>query len=97
MKDEQIKPPKEIWSIDDVMHRLLPCPFCGEKPEIDKSYMPSEVDIRCTNNHCHVQPSIYESVTCIPHKPNDPRSTYSPMFEWHYKIICEKWNKRNDA
>jgi hypothetical protein len=79
-------------SIANVISSALPCPFCGEKPNVDKNYVPSTVEITCNNNDCHTRPSVYESVECVENKGDT--ITYSPMFEWHWQSILDKWNTR---
>ena len=80
-------------NIADVISSALPCPFCGEKPNVDKSYMPSEVEISCVNHNCHARPSVYESVQCVENKGDTV--TYTPMFEWHWQSVLDKWNTRH--
>ena len=55
--------------------------------------MPSTVEITCNNHDCHVRPSVYESVECIENKGDTV--TYTPMFEWHWKSVLDKWNTRH--
>lgn len=51
MKEEISKQVKiKALSITDVISSALPCPFCGEKPNVDKSYLPSEVEIKIFNS-----------------------------------------------
>ena len=42
---------------------------------------------------CNARPSIYESVKCVENKGDT--TTYSPMFEWHWKSVLNKWNTRH--
>ena len=70
--------------------KLKVCPFCGVKPNIDKSYLPTEVYIECVNNDCFVRPCISEGVECV----DNGNKTFSPLFEKSYPIIISKWNKR---
>ena len=55
-------------NIGAVISSALPCPFCGEKPTVDKNYMPSTVEITCNNHDCPARPSVYESVKCVENK-----------------------------
>ena len=56
------EPQNPQFNIGAVISNALPCPFCGEKPDVDKNYMPSTVEITCNNHDCHARPSVYESV-----------------------------------
>jgi len=76
-----------------VISNALPCPFCGEKPNVNKSYLPSTVGITCDNDKCHARPSVYERVQCVENKGDTV--TYSPMFEWHWQSVLDKWNTRH--
>ena len=88
------EPQNQQLNIADVISSSLPCPFCGEKPNVDKNYVPSIiVEITCNNNKCNVRPSVYESVTCVENKGDT--ATYSPMFEWHWQSVLDKWNTRH--
>lgn len=80
-------------NIGDVINSALPCPFCGEKPKVEKSYMPAEVKISCVNHNCPARPSVYESVQCVENKGDTV--TYTPMFEWHWQSVLDKWNTRH--
>lgn len=71
---------------------LLPCPFCGEKPVVDKNMAATSILIGCLGAKCHVKPFVYESVNC---KPDFPEAkTFRPMFEDHEASVAEKWNRR---
>jgi hypothetical protein len=87
------EPQKPQLNIGAVISSALPCPFCGEKPTIDKNYMPSMVEITCNNHKCHARPSVYESVQCVENKGDTV--TYSPMFDWHWQSVLDKWNARH--
>lgn len=93
MNENKIENGQPTLQQHDVISSALPCPFCGEKPKVDKSYMPSEVEITCNNSKCHVRPSVYESVQCIENKGNTV--TYTPMFDWHWQSVLDKWNARH--
>ncbi|AGO48447.1 hypothetical protein Phi10:1_gp107 [Cellulophaga phage phi10:1] len=84
---------KTKLNIDDVTEMALPCPFCGEKPAIDKNYMPSTVEITCINKNCKISPSVCENVQWVENKGDT--ETYRPMFDWHWQSILDKWNTRN--
>jgi hypothetical protein len=87
------EPQKTQLNIDAVISNALPCPFCGEKPTVDKNYMPSTVEITCNNHDCQAKPSVYENVQCVENKGDTV--TYSPMFEWHWQSVLDKWNTRH--
>jgi hypothetical protein len=87
------KPQTPQLNIGAVISSALPCPFCGEKPKVDKSYMPSQVEISCVNHKCPARPSVHESVQCVENKGDTV--TYTPMFEWHWKSVLDKWNTRH--
>jgi hypothetical protein len=96
MKKEEknlMKPQNMEFSIDYIIIMALPCPFCGEKPDVNKRYMPSNVEITCSNDKCHVTPSVSESVHCVENKGDTV--TYTPMFEWHWQSVLDKWNTRH--
>ena len=82
----------EYLNINDVTKNLLPCPFCGEKPDVEKYYLPATVEVMCNNENCNARPRISESVECV--KNEGDTETYSPMFDRHWKSIIEKWNRR---
>lgn len=83
---------KKSIILEDVTSMALPCPFCGERPKVGQSYMPTEIDIRCVNENCHSRPYVYESVQCKENKGDI--KTFTPMFELHYESILDKWNTR---
>ena len=87
------EPQKPQLNIDAVISSALPCPFCGEKPTVDKSYLPPTVEITCNNHDCHVRPSVYERVQCVENKGDS--ITYTPMFEWHWQSVLYRWNTRH--
>ena len=94
MKNETSKQVEtKALSIVDVISSALPCPFCGEKPTVDKNYVPSTVEITCNNHDCQARPSVYESVQCVENKGDTV--TYSPMFERHWQSVLDKWNTRH--
>lgn len=86
------EPQKPQLNIGDVISSVLHCPFCGDKPTVNKNYMPSTVEITCNNHDCYARPSVYESVQCVENKGDTV--TYSPMFEWHWQSVLDKWNTR---
>jgi Lar family restriction alleviation protein len=47
------------------MKQLLPCPFCGKEPEIDKYKIKGIMhwNVGCMNDHClvHVETDDFES------------------------------------
>jgi hypothetical protein len=87
------EPQKPQLNIAAVISSAFPCPFCGESPDVDKSYIPSTVEITCNNDKCNARPSVYEIVTCVENKGDT--ITYSPMFEWHWQSVLDKWNTRH--
>jgi hypothetical protein len=86
------KSQKLEFKVDYFTGIVLPCPFCGEKPDVNKYYMPSSVEISCSNDNCHVRPSVNESVRCVEQKGETV--SYKPMFEWHWQSVLDKWNIR---
>lgn len=79
----------------ELENNVLSCPFCGEKPSVDKNYVPPTIGIVCHNDKCHVRPSVYEKVRCVENKGDTV--TYTPMFEWHWQSILDKWNTRYNS
>lgn len=45
-----------------MMHELKPCPFCGEKPKVDRYFMPTMPNVlyavQCVNINCPTNPII---------------------------------------
>jgi hypothetical protein len=69
LKNENLNEPlKPQLNIAAVISSALPLSLCGEKPKVDKSYMPAEVEISCVNHNCPARPSVYESVQCVENK-----------------------------
>lgn len=64
---------------------LLPCPFCGAIPDVDKSYAYISITIGCLNKACAVKPFVSEAV--------DVKES-QPLFERHEGSIAAKWNHR---
>jgi hypothetical protein len=77
---------------DTLLATVLPCPFCGQKPTFDKTYVPSTIDFTCNNGECYVRPSLYVQVKCTPY--DETETTFKPEFEQHYKELRDKWNRR---
>ena len=71
---------------------ILPCPFCGEIPVLERQYLPASLCLSCKNDNCYVNPAIEITVFC---KQNSDGFTFAPQFEQHENEIIEKWNKRN--
>lgn len=64
--------------------QLLPCPFCGEVPELEfiGNYAPSQsrkVIIKCSNNDCRCTMT---------------NATKRNTFEWVTNVSIKAWNKR---
>ena len=94
IENENIEQPhKTRLNIGAVMSSALPCPFCGEKPRVDKSFMPTKVEVHCVSHACPASPSVFESVQWIENEGDT--LTYSPMFDWHWQSVLEKWNTRH--
>ena len=64
-----------------IENKLLPCPFCGNMPEIWSPFpsRPTEFIIECQNENC-IKPST-----------GMPWGDYRPYKEY----IIKKWNKRS--
>ena len=66
----------------------LPCPFCGQIPEIYPSNPLIEGDswgeVRCINKHCLVNPRVHDHVTI-----NDGRGS-----DAYKEAAIQLWNKR---
>ena len=80
METDSLKNEKQCDLHDTI--NLLPCPFCGSKPEkrvrngiSDYDWNELYYDIRCTNNDCYLQDGA----------------------EWYcktYEEVVDMWNKR---
>ena len=91
-KENTVQNTTKPIAYDALLAAVLPCPFCGEKPQFEKGYAPAYIEFMCLNDDCHVQPHLEVRVNC---KRNEGDSeTYSPQFEHHYKELLDKWNSR---
>lgn len=43
---------------------ILPCPFCGEIPVLERQYLPASLCLSCKNDNCYVNPAIEITVFC---------------------------------
>jgi hypothetical protein len=89
-----IKQQLQNINIDELVTIALPCPFCGEKPEFEKGYVPPYISLMCLNNECYIQPYLEIKVNCTKNEGNS--ETYSPQFNEHYEELLNKWNMRYD-
>ena len=74
-------------------NELLPCPFCGEIPNIKRIYSPPMIEISCGNSdNCFILPAICRDCPCKENEGDTP--TFTPLFDQFEPEIIKVWNTR---
>jgi transcription elongation factor Elf1 len=76
-------------TLEQAVEKVLPCPFCGEKPKITEDRRYFEMVVNCCNESCGVEPVTFSTPRRVYGKDN-----HVVDYIYDYEEVLKKWNTR---